>query len=76
MRRGRDVFGDCGVLGDTRWLGTYGVVADVVARTHTTVLCIPIDRIMVRPGPGRPGPARPRPDRGDSFRGDSDTRLG
>ena len=28
---GRDVFGDSSVIGDLRWLGSYGVVADVVA---------------------------------------------
>ena len=27
----RDVIGDCGVIGDSRWAGTYGVNADFVA---------------------------------------------
>jgi hypothetical protein len=45
----RDVFGDCSVLGDTRWLGSYGVVVDVVAMEHSTILSISANDIRVHP---------------------------
>jgi hypothetical protein len=36
------------VLGDHRWLGTYGVVADVVAVTQCTIMCISVSEIKAR----------------------------
>ncbi len=37
MGFGREVIGDCAVIGDIRWAGTYGIDADFVAKE---VLCI------------------------------------
>ncbi len=30
----RDVFGDCALVGDNRWAGTYGVSGDFIARDN------------------------------------------
>jgi hypothetical protein len=30
----RDVFGDCALVGDSRWAGTYGVSGDFIARDN------------------------------------------
>ena len=30
----RDVFGDCALVGDHRWAGTYGVSGDFIARDN------------------------------------------
>jgi hypothetical protein len=30
----RDVFGDCALVGDLRWAGTYGVSGDFIARDN------------------------------------------
>mmetsp|Transcript_64592 Transcript_64592/g.173106 ORF Transcript_64592/g.173106 Transcript_64592/m.173106 type:complete len:291 (-) Transcript_64592:254-1126(-) len=48
LKRG-DVIGDCGILGDRRWAGSYGIVADFIALRHCSLLCVPngdIDNIL------------------------------
>jgi hypothetical protein len=39
--------GGCTVVGDVRWTGSYGVKADVVARTHCSVEIIKTEEIHV-----------------------------
>ncbi len=43
----RDHLGDCIVVGDTRWAGSYGIDADFVAREHCAVLFIKKEDIQV-----------------------------
>ena len=42
----RDAVGDSSVAGDTRWAGTYGVNVDFVARSHCSVVYIPVSDIQ------------------------------
>ena len=43
----RDSLGGCTVVGDLRWTGSYGMQADIVARTHCSVELIKIEDIHV-----------------------------
>ena len=44
----RNVIGDCHVVGDQRWAGTWGVNADFSARTACSIMCIRSSDILVR----------------------------
>ena len=44
----RDCVGDSCVVGDSRWVGTYGVSVDLVALSHCAVQVIKFEDIMVR----------------------------
>ena len=43
----RDVFGDCGLIGDYRWGGSYGVDSDFIARENCSVIWADLDEIQV-----------------------------
>ncbi len=43
----RDHLGDCVVIGDERWAGSYGMDADFVAQDHSSVLFIKTRDIKV-----------------------------
>ena len=42
-----DYFGDCAVVGDKRWTGSYGVDVDLVALEHCTVKFVRTEHIQV-----------------------------
>ena len=46
-----DVIGDCGLIGDTRWAGTYGVDLDFIALEVRVYLWCPLPKPISIPAP-------------------------